>query len=120
MKILLVAVAVGVGLCVFGLLNKQTGSFTIDDFIRESKALAQKTKKAKIDSGQGRPIGIKCTVSCDGKDVISVMEMFSVDDNKQWTKSTVTHKKAVSEFSEDSATQKKIQELKTNPMKFDM
>ncbi|GEM_PF-5442907 len=121
MKIILILAAVAVGIGILGTANKKkVSAMTLDDFIRESKEIAHRHKKEKEKVSDSKPMGIKCTVSSDDENVISVMEMYSIDGNKQWTKSTVTHRKAISEFSDDSATQEKIRKVRTNPMKFDM
>ena len=121
MKVILILAVIAIGIGVFGTANKKkVSAMTLDDFIRESKEIAYQHKKEKERISGSKPMGIKCTVSSDDENVISIMEMYSIDDNKQWTKSTITHKKAVSEFSDDSATQEKIRKVRTNPMKFNI
>ncbi len=117
--ILILVVAVGLSLFV-STKKKKSSTMTFDDFVSESKEIALRHKKQKERITESRSVGIKCRISSDDENVTSVMEMYSIDDHQQWTKSTITHQQAISMFSDDSATQEQIRKVRTNPLKFDI
>ena len=121
--------AVTAGIVVFYNMGKRTDTkmsentskkITFDEFIELSSDMADDFMNTEKEKNNVQCFGGDCIiyVSDETPDKVTVkLKIYGKDSFGKWKESSITYNRMVADFSNDSETQKQLQEIRSEPLK---